>query len=255
MVAPTVVFFHAHPDDEAIFTGGTIARLSQDGARVVVVLATSGELGAAVSSAESHDAPSLSSIRVAEAQESCAILGVDKLLFLDYADSGIGVDLTPKDAFAVANIYVAAEQLAQILRTEQADVLVHYDEDGIYGHSDHLAVHRVGKRAAKLAETATVYEATVDHEHLHFVETHLVGHAIASLHESAVAGLPTAMVSTTIDVTSVISKKREAMAAHSSQIGPYSEVMAFSPDSFMAVYGHEWFVRYGPRTALDELSM
>ncbi|MSV88176.1 MAG: hypothetical protein F2876_00005, partial [Actinobacteria bacterium] len=87
---PSVVFFHAHPDDEAIFSGGTIARLAAAGHRVVVVMATSGGLG------------------------------------LDDA-------AYPQGSFATA------------------EALVVYDEGGVYGHSDHVQVHRVGTAAAALA--------------------------------------------------------------------------------------------------------
>lgn len=255
MVKPAVVFFHAHPDDEAIFTGGTIARLVELDVRVVVVIATDGGLGTPNSSSDP-----LATVRVAEAEASCRHLGVDKLHFLGYADSGIANDdpesaNASRNAFALANIYEAADKLAKILNDESACALVHYDEGGIYGHSDHLAVHRVGRRAASLAGVGTVYESTVDHEHLHFVETHLVGQAVASLHESAVAGVPTAMVTTTIDVTPVLEQKRTAMAAHITQIGPESEVMGFTPEVFAAVYGHEWYIRLGPAGDLDRLGM
>lgn len=251
MAEPTVVFFHAHPDDEAIFTGGTMARLAASGVRVVVVLATLGGLG----DAGLGNVDELAELRLAEAKRSCEILAVDQLHLLGYADSGMSDQTVPSGAFAVANIYEAAEKLAVILRREQATALVHYDEGGIYGHSDHLGVHRVGKRAAALVDLATVYEATVDHEHLHFVETHLVGHAVASLHETAVAGVPTALVSTTLDVSSVIDAKRRAMAAHQSQIGPESEVMQFSPEIFEAVYGHEWYLRHGEPGLLEALAL
>lgn len=256
---PTIVFFHAHPDDEAIFTGGTIAKLVDQGERVVVVIATDGDLGVDNDQSDSNEPGRLAQTRAAEAAEACRLLGVDRLHFLGFADSGMASQATSQavsaNAFALCNLYEAAEQLSEILVAEGANVLVHYDEDGIYGHADHLAVHRVGRRAAKLARLETVYEATVDHEHLHFVETHLVGHAIASLHESAVAGVPTALVTTTVDVGDVVGLKRKAMAAHQSQIGSESEAMQLDSASFEAVYGIEWYVRSGPLGPLDSIGM
>jgi LmbE family N-acetylglucosaminyl deacetylase len=249
---PTVVFFHAHPDDEAIFTGGTIARLNATGVRVVVVIATSGEQGAH----HGGDNP-LGDHRAGETADACRLLGVERLELLGFSDSGIagpGAPM-PDDAFALADVEHAAQLLAGIIAEERAEALVFYDEGGIYGHADHLAVHRVGRRAGELAEVTTVYEATVDREYLHFVETHLVGLAALSMHEPVPAGVPTVLVSTTIDVTSVIDVKRAAIAAHASQIPAESHVLQFEPETFAGVYGYEWYVRTGPPGVLDSLAM
>lgn len=250
--SPTVVFFHAHPDDEAIFTGGTIARLARRGVRVVVVIATSGEMGVAAAPGSS-----LGDVRLAETRQACALLGVDRLEFLGYADSGLSLpgEPLPADAFALADAEVAATRLAALLAEEAADTLIYYDEGGIYGHADHLAVHRVGRRAAELAGVSTVYESTVDREYLHFVETHLVGLALLSLHEAVPAGVPTVLVSTTIDVRDSIEVKRSAMAAHASQIPADSTALQLDAETFAGVYGYEWYVRTGPPGPLDDLAM
>lgn len=248
----TIVFFHAHPDDEAIFTGGTIALLTAAGLRVVVVIATGGEAGAA------HDGPAtLAEHRVAETVAACAHLGVQRVEFLGYRDSGIAQpdDALAGDAFAVADVEQAAARLAAILTEERAAALVFYDEGGIYGHADHLAVYRVGRRAAQLTGIPTVYEATVDREYLHFVDTHLVGLAALSMHEQVPTGVPTVLVSTTIDVTGVIAAKRAAMAAHASQIPADSTVMRLDAGTFAAVYGYEWYLRTGPPGPLDALAL
>ncbi len=257
-IAPeSAVFFHAHPDDEAIFTGGTMARLAADGVRVVVVIATGGELGAAALGGSS-----LADCRAAETRAACACLGVARVEFLGYGDSGLlgPGDAMPVGAFALAPVDEAADRLAAILVEESASTLVFYDEGGIYGHADHLAVHRVGRAAAGKVGDVTVYESTVDREYLHFVETHLVEFALASLFDvapgaAAPAGVPTALVSTTIDVREVIDAKRSAMAAHLSQIPPGSPVLGLDSATFAGVYGYEWYVRSGPPGLLDALRM
>lgn len=253
----TVVFFHAHPDDEAIFTGGTIARLVASGGRAVVVVATCGEQGSAHDGDHLLGDCSLGDQRAEETRRACGILGVHRLELLGYTDSGIVApgEPLPPDAFAMADVDEAATRLAAVLLHERADALVFYDEGGIYGHADHLAVHRVGRRAAALAATPTVYESTVDHEYLHFVETHLVGLAALAVHEEVPAGVPTVLISTTIDVSSVIGAKRAAMAAHASQIPASSAVMALDATTFAGVYGYEWYIRTGPPGPLDTLSM
>ena len=261
----TYVFFHAHPDDEAIFTGGTIARLTERGDQVAVVLATGGEGGIEPSDGNGSPVGRLCSIRRQESELAAKLLGVDHLAFLGYRDSGLACDL-PADAFALAPVEEAAGRLARVLTEVQATAMIYYDEGGIYGHADHLAVYRVGQRAAALAGLETVYEATVDREHLHFVATHLVGDAVAALHQEAgfptgglheppPTGVATVEVTTTIDVIPTIEQKRSAMAAHASQIPAHSEVLTMDADAFAAVYGLEWYIRTGPATGLDTLAM
>lgn len=249
----TVVFFHAHPDDESIFTGGTIRRLADQGVRTVVVMATAGERGLASGSEP------LAGVRAAEARVACAHLGVTALHFLGYADSGLEVG--DAASFHAAPLAEAAGRLAEILHDEQATALVTYDDGGIYAHPDHLAVHRVGVAAAAIAGVDVVYEATVDREYLHFVETHLVGHAITWLIgdaelpavNRAPLGVPTVLVSTMVDVRGVLDHKRAAISAHASQIPAASELHVMDVETFAAVYGYEWFVRRGPAGPIEAL--
>ncbi len=252
MRAVPVVFFHAHPDDEAIFTGGTNARLAAAGERVVVVIATAGEHGSG------HDGLTpLAERRRGETRRACDLLGVVRVEFLGYTDSGLAApgEPPPEGAFAFVDVDEAAAALAGIIVDEGATELVYYDEGGIYGHADHLAVHRVGRRAAEIAGVATVYESTVDHEYLHFVETHLVGLAALAMHEAVPTGVPTVLLTTTIDVTAAIREKRAAMAAHASQIPADSAALTLDDDTFAGVYGYEWYVRSGPPGSLDRIAM
>ncbi len=157
----TLVSFHAHPDDEALLTGGTLARAAAEGHRVVIVVATAGEAGLT----ERPD--DLAARRVQELQASAQALGCARVEVLGYGDSGSGPE-TPRDAardrarFADVDPWEPAERLAEILREEHADVLTVYDARGGYGHPDHVQVHRVGVLAAQLAGTRVVLEATVD---------------------------------------------------------------------------------------------
>ena len=248
----TTVFLHAHPDDEAIFTGGTLVRLKEAGHRTVVVLATNGD---------EHPDSELARTRTAEAAAACALLGVDRVEHLGFGDSGLYADQAGPDSFWRADHDAVSARLADLLLDEAADALVVYDVGGIYGHPDHLAVHRVGRVAAALAGTPTVYEATVDREYLHFVETHRVGHAVQSLMgmevrtNAAPLGVPTVEVSVTVDVRDRCAVKRAAMAAHLSQIPPDSEPLTMPADTFEGVYGYEWYVRAaGPAGPIDELA-
>ncbi len=251
-----VVFFHAHPDDEAIFTGGTIARLNDAGHRVVVVVATGGELGMPHNAASPQD---LASVRREETVAAAALLGVARVEFLGYRDSGLAGDPAnlAHGALSAAAPAAVGRRLADILAQEQATTLVIYDGFGIYGHPDHIQIHDAGWLAAQEVGTETVYEATVDREYLHFVETHLVEEAILAgdlgLARSRI-GVPTVMVTTTVAVATVLDRKRAAMAAHASQIPETTSALQIGLEQFAAVYGWEWFIRHGPAGPLDDLS-
>src|SRR3954454_7902221 len=163
----TMVCFHAHPDDECIVTGGVMAKAASEGHRVVLVVATKGENGevpAGFLGAEEL----LWQRRVAETRRSAEVLGAQRVEFLGYVDSGMmGTPENDKEgSFWTADVEEAAGRLAQILLEERADVVTIYDSHGGYGHPDHIQVHRVGKRAAELAGTANVYEATINRDHI-----------------------------------------------------------------------------------------
>jgi LmbE family N-acetylglucosaminyl deacetylase len=162
-MSPTIVAFHAHPDDEALLTAGTMARAAAAGHRVVLVLATDG--GAGLAADELRRDGGLGERRLEEARQSSQALGVARVEWLGYADSGSGAVPEPDEPgvtrFTRAPVEEAAERLAAVLRTERADLLLSYDANGGYGHRDHVRVHEVAARAAEIAGTPRVLEATV----------------------------------------------------------------------------------------------
>ncbi len=253
-----VVFLHAHPDDEAIFTGGTMVRLADAGWRVVLVVATGGELGLPV--AEGGAAQALREQRLEETRTAAGVLGVARLEFLGYRDSGMAGDEGNRHphALAMAASHEVAARVGAVASEEGAVALVTYDERGIYGHPDHVKVHEAGLAAARLAGVPVVYEATVDREYLHFVETHLVVEAGGVGGELGLAasdlGVPTVAVTTMVDVRRVLDRKRRAMLAHASQIPETASTMRLPTEAFAAVYGYEWFMRHGPPGPVEALS-
>ena len=159
----TVVAFHAHPDDEVLLTGGTLARLAAEGHRVVIAVATDGIMGPA-------SGPGIWSgtrDRLAELRASAAQLGAARVVHLGYADSGHGpvlfADPPDRPRFVRADPGEAAAKLAALIRDEHADLLLSYDPHGGYGHRDHVRVHEVGARAAVLCGVR-VWEATLPRE-------------------------------------------------------------------------------------------
>jgi LmbE family N-acetylglucosaminyl deacetylase len=253
-LAFTLVTFHAHPDDESIATAGTMARAKAEGHRVVLVVATRGELGEFAPDALAPG-ETLTERRVAESRAAAEVLGVDRLEFLGYRDSGMAGEPTNDhdDAFARADVDEAAARLAELLREENADVLTVYDNHGGYGHPDHIQVHRVGVRAAELAGTKRVYESTMNRDYIQGLLRRRA-EEMPDLPDSPDAaemddfGSPEAIITTTVDVRAYTDRKRAAMAAHASQIPADSFFLAMPDDAFREAFGSEWFIR---RDALD----
>jgi LmbE family N-acetylglucosaminyl deacetylase len=241
----SVVVVHAHPDDEAIFTGATIRRLADRGARVVLVTATAGDMGT-----PRRPLPrgvDLASVRRREVEAAADELGVARLVLLDRRDSGLpGWESTQHPRSLVqADLQGLARTVAALIEAEQAEAVVAYDADGIYGHPDHIAVHLLGRYAAALTDV-TSYEATVDREHLHFAGEHLLDDAGGR----RTYGRVTAEITTAVAATpGELAAKRRAMLAHASQIGPD---MLDGP-AFSETYELEWFVRRGRPALLETL--
>src|SRR6266542_1327931 len=137
----TIVSFHAHPDDEAIPTGGSLALASDAGHRVVIVFATRGEHGE-VAEGFLEPGEELWQRRVQEVQRAAELLGAHRVEFLGYTDSGM-MGVPENDApqsFWQADVEEAARRLASILSEERAEILTIYDQNGGYGHPDHIQV-------------------------------------------------------------------------------------------------------------------
>lgn len=242
-----MVTFHAHPDDECIACGGVMRAAADAGHRVVLVVATRGEHGEIVPGVLT-DGESLAERRVKETHAAADILGVARVEFLGYVDSGM-VDTETNGApgsFWSADVEEAAERLAAILREEDAEVLTCYDRIGGYGHPDHIQVHRVGRRAGELAGTPRVYESTSNRDEFRRMAAMAreAGEEMPDLDPDGF-GSPEAELTTRVDVTPWLEAKRAAMRAHRSQIPDDSFFLALPEDRFALAFGTEWFIRVG----------
>jgi LmbE family N-acetylglucosaminyl deacetylase len=259
-VPHTLVTFHAHPDDEAIATGGVMARAAAEGHRVVLVLATRGEHGE-VPDGFLEAGETLAERRVVETARAAAVLGVARVEYLGYTDSGMDGEDTNHVAgsFWSAEVDEAARRLAAILDEERADVLTVYDDHGAYGHPDHVQVHRVGVRASELAATPRVYESTVNRDHIKRLMEERPDFAgdedLPDPVELETFGSPEALITTTVDVRDFVDRKRAAMAAHASQIPDSSFFLAMPPEAFREAFGWEWFIRRGPAAGRHETTL
>lgn len=273
----TLVCFHAHPDDEAIATGGTMTLAAAAGHRVVLVTATRGEMGEPQPGVLADGEP-LWERRVLETHQAADIMGLHRVEFLGYEDSGMIGEPSNENplCFWQADVEEASQRLAGILRDVEADVLTIYDSHGGYGHPDHIQVHRVGKRAAEIAGVARVYQSTMNRdrilrqmkENAHLfeedgptvegpsveatveteIEGEIEGETVEQMRRRAEAaergefGSPEALITHAVDVSAAIETKRAAMAAHRSQIGPDSFFFKMPVEVFTSAFGTEWFI-------------
>ncbi|WP_330228962.1 PIG-L family deacetylase [Nocardia sp. NBC_00508] len=258
----TVVAFHAHPDDETLLTGGTLAELAAAGHRTVIVVATDGHMA---------DLDGRKAVRLCELETSAAALGVTRVAHLGYADSGHGAVLyaDPPDRvrFVRADPEQAAERLAAILREESPDVLLSYDRNGGYGHRDHVRVHEVGKRAAELAGVPRVLDATLPRESFTRLVRSLERLRFPLRYDpSALAALysPRLEITHRIDVSASTAQRKTALSAHrsiiegSSRFATIAKTLLRMPNPVLArVMRWEWFAEEGAAptsgTPLDDI--
>lgn len=259
----TLVCFHAHPDDESIGTGGTLARAKAEGHRTVLVVATNGDHGEVP--ADLAPGETLVDRRRVETERSAAVLGIDRLVWLDYTDSGMtGWEQNDHhQSFLQAPLDEAAALLADVLRQEDADVLVVYDWHGVYGHPDHVKVHHVGHRAAEMVGGVTMFEVTMNRDAIvrQFTAASEAGERFgdrddfdpnAPADDGNPFGEPESAITHAVDVTPYLSQKRESMRCHASQLTDTSFFITMPDDIFAVAFGTEWFIKPGADHGLRE---
>ncbi|GAA3222500.1 PIG-L family deacetylase [Pseudonocardia petroleophila] len=238
----TIVSFHAHPDDESIGSAGTLARAAAAGHRVVLVFATRGELGEPVPGVL-EPGEQLPVRRSAECYASAAVIGAKRVEFLPYTDSGMIGEPSNEAPYCFwqADVEHAARLLAVILDEEEPDVLTVYDDNGGYGHPDHIQVHRVGKRAAELAAVPVVAQGTMNRDWM------LRGMKAQNPDFTPPPGMDTvgkseSEITHRVDVVDFVEQKRASMRAHASQMGPDHFLLTMPDPMFALGMGTEFYI-------------
>jgi LmbE family N-acetylglucosaminyl deacetylase len=253
----TLMAVHAHPDDEASSTGGVLALYSGQGIQTIVVTCTNGEFGDAPGQVkpgeDGHDEQVVADLRLAELRQSCKILGVSHLELLGYHDSGMP-DWEYKDrpdAFCNVPVDDVAERIGGLIEHYQPQVVISYDDKGMYQHPDH--VHAAVAAAAAVARTgipAKFYQTAMRPSAWVKVWQALREAGLADMQEEREvtdemrrqAEEAEARITTTVDITSVLDRKREALFAHASQIQD-SWFSKIPEDVALDAFGKETFVR------------
>lgn len=240
-----VLFVHAHPDDETISTGGTIATLVDAGVGVTVLTCTRGERGEVIPPTLAHlegDAQNLAEHRVGELAEAMRILGVDDHRFLGepdarladlpprrYRDSGMvwgegGPEPVPDpdaESLVAAPLEEVAADIAAVIAAVHPDAVVSYDANGGYGHPDHIRVHQASRRAADVMSVPffTIEPDTAAHPG-----------------------------SRRVDVTPVLERKTLALRAHQTQVTVDRDHYALSSGPSMPIPAEESYRRVDSAT-------
>jgi LmbE family N-acetylglucosaminyl deacetylase len=257
----TLMAVHAHPDDEATGTGGVLARYSAEGVRTVLVTCTDGRCGDGVDGLKpgepGHDPAKVVEMRQRELEASCAVLRVSDLELLGYPDSGMmgWPSNDAPDSFWQTPVDVAAARLAELIERYRPDVVVTYDENGFYGHPDHIQAHRITMAAVALTDVpAKVYWTTVPRSLMAEFET-----TMRELGEdwddppgpdgepAPEIGLPDDQVTTWVDTRDFGRQKYESLAQHASQ-GENIIFLQMGEPRFIELMGIETFVRVQDHT-------
>ena len=222
-----LLLVHAHPDDESIGTGATMARYAAEGAQVTLVTCTLGELGEIIPPSLSYlaegDGSRLGEYRIGELNAACAELGVTDHRFLGgpgrWRDSGMmGTEANDDPrCFWRADVNQAARALLDVICDVRPQVLVTYDANGFYGHPDHIQAHRVACRAFQQAADL----------------------GLAKFY--ATAGPRSDGVTTEIDATAYFDAKLAAMRAHATQITVDAPFFALSNQIRHQARGVEYY--------------
>jgi N-acetyl-1-D-myo-inositol-2-amino-2-deoxy-alpha-D-glucopyranoside deacetylase len=245
----TLLLVHAHPDDEAISTGGAMMKAKAHGHRVVLITATRGEVGEIYNMDEADSRPRLGEIRTHELEKATEILGVDRQEFLGYRDSGMVDTADNKDprSFHQAKLEDAAAKLAVFIREERPAVVVTYAEDGVYGHPDHIKAHHVTNAALDLVErdgTAVkkLYYTAIPRSMMEAFVQQMPEEAQRAMGGNMrIAGTPDELVTTEIDVHDYVERKRDAFRAHVSQNDPNSWFATMQDQVYELAFGREYY--------------
>src|SRR5438067_5111204 len=236
----TLLAVHAHPDDECLGTGGILARYATEGVRTVLVTCTDGAVGE-ISDPALARPENLVEVRARELDNAVRILHVSRLVKLGYRDSGMAgtADNNHTASYHEAPFDEAVERVVRIIREEQPQVVVTYDERGGYGHPDHIRAHQVAVAAFEASgkpdrfpgagptwSPAKLYYAVVPRsalsrfaERLRRAGLEVPFQREAQTGEEAPFAVADERVTTTVDVSAYVSTKRAALEAHRTQMG------------------------------------
>jgi LmbE family N-acetylglucosaminyl deacetylase len=253
----TLMAVHAHPDDEGIQTGGVLALAAQRGFKTVLVTCTNGEMGDSPDGlkpeSDDHDTASTAELRLRELRNACEALSITDLELLGYRDSGMMGWPQNDDptCFWRTSLEEATSRVAELMERHRPEVVITYDDNGLYGHPDHIQAHRATIGAAeKTGIPQKIYEIAFPLSLMKaFAEMQRqAGAEQPTVEENAgTMGTPDELITTTVDVTSVWEAKKASIFAHESQMANF-DFLKMDEELVRGAFGKEHFVRRFDRT-------
>jgi N-acetyl-1-D-myo-inositol-2-amino-2-deoxy-alpha-D-glucopyranoside deacetylase len=261
---PRLLLVHAHPDDETLWTGGTIARYAARGGQVTVVTCTLGEEGEIIPPGLARlvaaEADQLGGYRIGELRSACAALGVTDHRFLGgigrWRDSGMAGDPANDHPRAFARGPLAAQvaALREIIDELRPHVVVSYAQDGGYGHPDHIRAHEVTVAAA--TGVARVFYTVQSRRATEAGVASLAGPPYRLPAPGELPVVPDETITTVIDIEAHLPAKLRAMRAHATQVSVWED-RAYALSNLVAqpVLPHEYFRLASGRSAGAETDL
>lgn len=237
----TLLAVFAHPDDESLLIGGTLARLAAEGWRTALLCATRGEWGP-ISDEALADYSNLAAVREQELRAACRVLGVSHLAFLDLEDASLATLDEQEQAQVVARI-------AQAIKELQPTTLITFGPDGLYGHADHIAIGRLTTDAHRLVSAAKaqpraprLFYTTAPHDYY----ARLLARVGAPAHVWNIPpeqfGIPAEQITATADITPFLARKLAALACHRTQLDAAHVFSLLTPELAIECFAQEFFV-------------
>ena len=251
---------HAHPDDEAAMTGGILAKYAAEGITTVLVVCTDGALGDQVTGAtptdDHHEPDAVAQHRHQELLESCKVLSISHLETLGYSDSGMEgwPQNNAEGSFWQTPVDQGAARLAELIERYQPQVVVTYDENGFYGHPDHIQANRITQVAVREAESVKkLFYTAIPKSALAKFQQALQEEGNDTPEEELPIefGTDDDLIGAVIDVSEVVAKKRASLAAHGSQTDS-SFFLAMPEERFAQAFSNEAFVSVFDHTGTPE---
>jgi N-acetyl-1-D-myo-inositol-2-amino-2-deoxy-alpha-D-glucopyranoside deacetylase len=263
----SILAVFAHPDDEAFGTGGALAHYAAKGVEVTLVCATRGEVGE-ISDPALATPETLGQVREGELRCAAESMGVQEVVFLGYRDSGMVGTVQNSDPRAFINIPAdrVIRQLVQIIRKFKPQIIVTFEPNGGYGHPDHIAIHKHTVAAYHDAADPTIYPelgpawqtsrlfyTAIPKSFFHTMQEQMTSlgldtSQLASLEESG-AGWPDDQVDVSLDVTTTVQAKWEALNCHRTQFGPENLFRRLPEENVKALMSYEYFALAYPKHA------
>ena len=280
MATKTLLAVFAHPDDESFGTGGTLSRYAAEGHRDELICATRGEAGE-ISDPSLATRENLGQVRENELRCAASVMGIRPPHFLGYRDSGMAGSPDNDDARSLYKAHrpTAIGQVTRLIREIKPDVVITFEPGGGYGHPDHIAIHEITVAAVEAAADPAQYAEQLNDG--------LVPHCIKKLYYTALPrrffrkmaeklaaagidistmggprngdmrewGMPDELVTTTIDVSTVLERKIQAFWCHRTQLnpaGPFATTLRLGDEVWREPMSTEYYTRVRPAVAPGE---